>query len=183
LARRPTKVAAVTLAIKSKNGGGMMAEGSAARNPSHSWRERGRAGVLARCASWEGRTARSAEPVDSAIRATHSCHGIAECGLLTEIGSAEGILAGGHANRINRPSTWLRDAEILLANPESSAHGAPKIIHDSVDSEFAPYLIRDTAGASGTSHLHRPGDNRKARQGDVRENLPRDEVRAVANLT
>jgi hypothetical protein len=30
-----------------------------------------------------GRTARNAEPVDPAIRTTHMCHCILECGLLT----------------------------------------------------------------------------------------------------
>lgn len=62
----------------------MMAGGGAARNPLHSWRERRRAGVLARRESWEGRTARNAEPVDHVIKAIHPCHCIAECGLLTE---------------------------------------------------------------------------------------------------
>src|SRR3990170_6486155 len=55
----------------------------------------------------EGRTARNAEPVDPAIGTTHMCQCIVECGLLTGTRSAEGIMASGHANRINRPNTWL----------------------------------------------------------------------------
>src|SRR6476620_12669276 len=54
-----------------------------------------------------GRTARNAEPVDPAIGTTHMCHCITECGLLTGTRSAEGIMASGHANRANRPNTWL----------------------------------------------------------------------------
>src|SRR3990172_12656891 len=55
----------------------------------------------------EGRTARNAEPVDPAIGTTHMCQCIVECGLLTGTRSAEGIMASGHVNRINRPNTWL----------------------------------------------------------------------------
>jgi hypothetical protein len=37
-------------------------------------------------------------------------------------------MASGHANRANRPNTWLHrtrpcDVKILLANPEPSTHG------------------------------------------------------------
>jgi hypothetical protein len=35
------------------------------------------------------------------------CQCIVECGLLTGTRSAEGIMASGHANRANRPNTWL----------------------------------------------------------------------------
>src|SRR5512132_4311192 len=35
------------------------------------------------------------------------CQCIVECGLLTGTRSAEGIMASGHANRTNRPNTWL----------------------------------------------------------------------------
>jgi hypothetical protein len=35
------------------------------------------------------------------------CQCITECGLLTGTRSAEGIMASGHANRANRPNTWL----------------------------------------------------------------------------
>ena len=38
--------------------------------------------------------------------ATHMCHCIVECGLLTGTRSAEGIMASGHVNRTNRPNTW-----------------------------------------------------------------------------
>src|SRR5437667_11050459 len=51
--------------------------------------------------------ARNAEPVDPAIGTTHMCQCIFECGLLTGTRSAEGIMASGHANRANRPNTWL----------------------------------------------------------------------------
>src|SRR6266581_5609586 len=51
--------------------------------------------------------ARNAEPVDPAIGTTHMCQCIVECGLLTGTRSAEGIMASGHANRANRPNTWL----------------------------------------------------------------------------
>src|SRR3970282_991486 len=54
-----------------------------------------------------GRTAHNAEPVDPAIGTTHMCQCIVECGLLTGTRSAEGIMASGHVNRINRPNTWL----------------------------------------------------------------------------
>src|SRR6266487_3439656 len=44
-----------------------------------------------------------------------------ECGLLTGTRSAEGIMASGHANRANRPNTWLhRPAtrrEVLTCQP------------------------------------------------------------------
>src|SRR3989337_2147496 len=69
----------------------------------------------------EGRTARNAEPVDPAIGTTHMCQCIVECGLLTGTRSAEGIMASGHANRANRPNTWLhRPAtrrEVLTCQP------------------------------------------------------------------
>src|SRR5438034_10958488 len=65
--------------------------------------------------------ARNAEPVDPAIRTTHMCQCIVECGLLTGTRSAEGIMASGHANRANRPNTWLhRPAtrrEVLTCQP------------------------------------------------------------------
>src|SRR5512132_3412195 len=68
-----------------------------------------------------GRTARNAEPVDPAIGTTHMCQCIVECGLLTGTRSAEGIMASGHANRANRPNTWLhRPAtrrEVLTCQP------------------------------------------------------------------
>jgi len=54
-----------------------------------------------------GRTARNAEPVDPAIRTTHKCQCIIECGLLTGTWSAEGIMASGPVCRANRPNTWL----------------------------------------------------------------------------
>jgi len=34
-------------------------------------------------------------------------HRIIKCGLLTGTRSAEGIMASGHVNRIQRPNTWL----------------------------------------------------------------------------
>ena len=44
-----------------------------------------------------------------------------ECGLLIGTRSAEGIMASGHANRANRPNTWLhRPAmrrEVLTCQP------------------------------------------------------------------
>src|SRR5438876_12456100 len=65
--------------------------------------------------------ARNVEPVDPAIRTTHMCQCIVECGLLTGTRSAEGIMASGHANRANRPNTWLhRPAtrrEVLTCQP------------------------------------------------------------------
>src|SRR6266496_6782275 len=65
--------------------------------------------------------ARNAEPVDPAIGTTHLCQCIVECGLLTGTRSAEGIMASGHANRANRPNTWLhRPAtrrEVLTCQP------------------------------------------------------------------
>jgi hypothetical protein len=49
------------------------------------------------------------------------CQCIFECGLLTGTRSAEGIMASGHANRANRPNTWLhRPAmrrEVLTCQP------------------------------------------------------------------
>src|SRR4029078_5934152 len=49
------------------------------------------------------------------------CQCIVECGLLTGTRSAEGIMASGHANRANRPNTWLhRPAtrrEVLTCQP------------------------------------------------------------------
>ena len=49
------------------------------------------------------------------------CQCITECGLLTGTRSAEGIMASGHANRANRPNTWLhRPAtrrEVLTCQP------------------------------------------------------------------
>src|SRR6185295_7542361 len=49
------------------------------------------------------------------------CQCIIECGLLTGTRSAEGIMASGHANRANRPNTWLhRPAtrrEVLTCQP------------------------------------------------------------------
>src|SRR5918994_4079840 len=69
----------------------------------------------------EGRTARNAEPVDPAIGTTHMCQCIVECGLLTGTRSAEGIMASGHVNRINRPNTWLHRPmlrrEVLTCQP------------------------------------------------------------------
>src|SRR3989337_3120867 len=69
----------------------------------------------------EGRTARNAEPVDPAIGTTHMCQCIVECGLLTGTRSAEGIMASGHADRINRPNTWLHRPtlrrEVLTCQP------------------------------------------------------------------
>src|SRR4026209_1944013 len=35
------------------------------------------------------------------------CQCIVKCGLMTGPRSAEGIMASGHANRANRPNTWL----------------------------------------------------------------------------
>src|ERR1700691_3304001 len=75
-----------------------------------------------------GRTARNAEPVDPAIRTTHSCHSIVECEVLVGTCSAEGIVASGHVNRIKRPNTWLhrpilQNVKKALANPEPSTHG------------------------------------------------------------
>ena len=35
------------------------------------------------------------------------CQCIVKCGLMTGTRSAEGIMASGHANRANRPNTWL----------------------------------------------------------------------------
>lgn len=63
--------------------------------------------VIRRDVKVGGRTARNAEPVDPAIGITHLCQCIIECGLLTGTRSAEGIMASGHVNRINRPNTWL----------------------------------------------------------------------------
>jgi uncharacterized membrane protein YphA (DoxX/SURF4 family) len=34
-------------------------------------------------------------------------HCIVECALLIGTWSAEGIMASGHVNRVNRPNTWL----------------------------------------------------------------------------
>src|SRR5665648_1036897 len=69
----------------------------------------------------EGRTARNAEPVDPAIGTTHMWQCIVECGLLTGTRSAEGIMASGHANRANRPNTWLHRPtlrrEVLTCQP------------------------------------------------------------------
>src|SRR5213083_2254274 len=75
--------------------------------------------------------ARNAEPVDPAIGTTHLCQCIVECGLLTGTRSAEGIMASGHANRANRPNTWLHrpatQREVLrLANQEPSTHGTKR---------------------------------------------------------
>ena len=53
-----------------------------------------------------GRTAYNAEPVGPAIRTTRSWQCTIECGVMTDL-SAEGIMASGHANRANRPNTWL----------------------------------------------------------------------------
>jgi hypothetical protein len=63
-----------------------------------------------------GRTALNAAPVDPAIRTTHMGHGIFECVLLIGTRSAEGIMASGHVNRVNRPNTWL-----LRPMPQSEA--------------------------------------------------------------
>src|SRR6266496_2183780 len=64
--------------------------------------------------------ARNAEPVDPAIGTTHMCQRIVECGL-TGTRSAEGIMASGHANRANRPNTWLHrpatQREVLTCQP------------------------------------------------------------------
>ena len=68
-----------------------------------------------------GRTARNAEPVDPAIGTTHSASASFECGLLIGTRSAEGIMASGHANRANRPNTWLHrpatQHEVLTCQP------------------------------------------------------------------
>src|SRR6476660_1060916 len=44
-----------------------------------------------------------------------------ECGLMTGTRSAEGIMASGHANRANRPNTWLHrpatQREVLTCQP------------------------------------------------------------------
>ena len=44
-----------------------------------------------------------------------------ECGLLIGTRSAEGIMASGHANRANRPNTWLHrpatQHEVLTCQP------------------------------------------------------------------
>jgi hypothetical protein len=49
------------------------------------------------------------------------CQCIVECGLLTGTRSAEGIMASGHANRTNRPNTWLHrpatQREVLTCQP------------------------------------------------------------------
>src|SRR5262249_11697771 len=37
------------------------------------------------------------------------CQCIVECAVMTGTRSAEGIMASGHVNRINRPNTWLHD--------------------------------------------------------------------------
>ena len=43
-------------------------------------------------------------------------------------------MASGHANRTNRPNTWLHrptcDVKICLANPEPSTHGTKRTIDD-----------------------------------------------------
>ena len=41
------------------------------------------------------------------------CQCIFECQLMTETRSAEGIMASGHVNRINRPNTWLHRPMLL----------------------------------------------------------------------
>jgi hypothetical protein len=78
----------------------------------------------------EGPTARNADPVDPEIGTTHLCHSTVECGLLTGTRSAEGIMASGHASRINRPNTWLLrpgcDVKKVLANTEPSIHGTKR---------------------------------------------------------
>ena len=43
-------------------------------------------------------------------------------------------MASGHANRANRPNTWLhrpaRNVKISLANPEPSTHGTSRTLGD-----------------------------------------------------
>jgi hypothetical protein len=55
------------------------------------------------------------------------CHRIIECELLTGTWSAEGIMASGHVNRVNRPNTWPQPTSCsvnkTLANGEPSTHG------------------------------------------------------------
>jgi hypothetical protein len=55
------------------------------------------------------------------------CHLIIECELLTGTWSAEGIMASGHVNRVNRPNTWPQPPSCsvnkTLANGEPSTHG------------------------------------------------------------
>jgi len=58
------------------------------------------------------------------------CHRIIECGVLTGTGSAEGIMASGHVNRVNRPNTWPQPTSCIvkktLANREPSTHGTSR---------------------------------------------------------
>ena len=44
---------------------------------------------------------------------TQMCQCIVKCGLMTGTRSAEGIMASGHVNRINRPNTWLHRPMLL----------------------------------------------------------------------
>jgi hypothetical protein len=58
------------------------------------------------------------------------CHRIIECELLTGTWSAEGIMASGHVNRVNRPNTWPQPTSCsvnkTLANGEPSTHGTSR---------------------------------------------------------
>src|SRR5512134_2860497 len=71
----------------------------------------------------------NAEPVDPAIGTTHSCQCITECGLMTGTRSAEGIMASGHANRANRPNTWLHRPAIVRRDVLTCQPGAVHTWH------------------------------------------------------
>jgi hypothetical protein len=129
LARRPTKVAAIALANKiARMAWAMMARVNATGNPPHVRREEDRAVHPACCEGWEGEQhvmqSRSIRRSGQPISASASI----ECGLMTGTRSAEGIMASGHANRANRPNTWLHRSatgcEVLTCQPEPSTHGS-----------------------------------------------------------
>jgi hypothetical protein len=69
------------------------------------------------------------------------CHRIIECELLTGTWSAEGIMASGHVNRVNRPNTWPQPTSCsvnkTLANGEPSTHGT-----------FETYSVAEIGSAS-----------------------------------
>jgi hypothetical protein len=104
-----------------------------------------------------GRTARNAEPVDPAIGTTHMCQCITECGLLTGTRSAEGIMASGHANRINRPNTWLHrpvtQREVLTCQPGAVHTWHQVIAQVGQISGGGGGLHKEMCGVAGMSHL------------------------------